>query len=786
VKKNLKLDIKNTQLAEALKMTKQKLASASPKAKQEKKAVKKTAPSPKEEPPKRKARILSSPFAEEKPVEEKKIKEEKPEEIKVQEEKEPEIVEVSKKEEIKVEKPKEEKKSKEKPEEKKAVSKEKEKPAPAKSFPSKKPKEAGPKDFHEFSPTMRRKLTPKFDSRDRMGLRDQEEGWRKKRHKPTKRKVSEEEIVRPKQLSVHIPISVKELAQEMKLKASQLISKLFMQGITLTLNDYLDDETLIQLLGHEFGCEIEIDTSEADRLQITNKTIQEEILSSNKKDLKLRPPIIAFMGHVDHGKTSLIDSIRKSNIASSEAGAITQHIGAFRSKTDLGLITILDTPGHEAFTEMRERGANVTDIVVLVVAGDEGIKEQTIEALNQAREAKVPIVVAINKSDKPNFDEQKIYRQLADNDLLPESWGGTVITVNTSATTGDGIKELLEMIQLQSEVLELNANPKTRARGIVLESEMHKGLGAVATLLVLNGTLKKGDPMVFGNYSGRIKTMQDEFGKSLEEAPPSTPIKVTGLSGLPDAGCEFIVVESEKEARKLAEGREKGHKLGQAKTKKVSMESLLQKESEAQQKVLPLILKADVQGSLEALKNSIAKIKSKKARCEIVHEAIGEVSEYDVKLAAASNATIVGFHTRVENKADYLIKQMKIPIHMHDVIYHAIEDIKSQMTELLDKIEEEKDIGMAEVKAIFKSSQLGLIAGCQVTEGSIHRNHLIKLIRDKEVIWKGKIASLKRVQEDVREVQKGVECGIVLDGMRDIKEGDKIQSYEIIYHKQTL
>ncbi len=780
MKKNLKLDIKNTQLAEALKMTKQKLASASPKAKQEKKTPKKTAPSIKEEVPKRKARILSKPFPEERPIEEKKA----PEEAKVQKEIEPEKIEVVEVAQEEKKPPEEKVEKKEKTEEKKEPAKEK--PTQAKAFPAKKPKEAGPKDFQEFSPTMRRKMTPKFDSRDRMGLRDQEEVWRKKRYKPSKKKVSEEEIIRPKELSVRLPISVKDLAQEMKLKASQLISKLFMQGITLTLNDYLDDETLVQLLGHEFGCEIKIDTSEADRLQITSKTIQEEITSSSKKDLTLRPPIIAFMGHVDHGKTSLIDAIRKSNITSSEAGAITQHIGAFRSKTELGLITILDTPGHEAFTEMRERGANVTDIVVLVVAGDEGIKEQTIEALNQAREAKVPIVVAINKSDKPNFDEQKIYRQLADNDLLPESWGGTVITVNTSATTGAGIQELLEMVQLQSEVLELRANSSTRARGIVLESEMHKGLGAVATLLVLNGTLKKGDPMVFGNYSGRIKTMQDEFGKSLEEAPPSTPVKVTGLSGLPDAGCEFIVVESEKEAKKLAAGREKGHKLGLAKTKKVSMESLLEKESEAQQKVLPLILKADVQGSLEALKNSIAKIKSKKARCEIVHEAIGEISEYDVKLAAASNATIIGFHTRVENKADSLIKQMKIPLHLHDVIYHAIEDIKSQMTELLDKIEEEKDIGMAEVKATFKSSQLGIIAGCQVTEGSIHRNHLIKLIRDKEVIWKGKIASLKRVQEDVREVQKGVECGIVLDGMKDIKEGDTIQSYEIIYHKQTL
>jgi translation initiation factor IF-2 len=761
VKKNLKLNIKNTQIAAALKITKQKLDSASTKAKQEKKTVKKTSKSLpiKEDIPKRKARILQKPSHEEEIK--KAVPEEKPKKI------EQPIVEETKK-----------------ITEKKIATKEKE--PSTKTFEVKKTKVAGPKDFHEFTPTMKRKVTPRFDSRDRMGLREQEDVWRRKRHKPIKKRIPEEEIIRPKVLSVYLPISVKDLAQAMKLKASQLITKLFMQGITLTLNDYLDDETLVQLLGQEFDCKIKVDTSEEDRLQITSKTIKEEISTTDKVNLITRPPIITFMGHVDHGKTSLIDAIRKSNIASSEAGAITQHIGAFRSKTDLGLITILDTPGHEAFTEMRERGANVTDVVVLVVAGDEGIKQQTIEAINQAKDAKVPIVVAINKCDKPNFDEQSIYRQLADNDLLPESWGGTVITINTSATTGQGIKELLEMLQLQSEILELRANPEKRARGIVLESEMHKGMGAVATLLILNGTLKKGDPMVLGNLSARIKTMQDEFGKFLEEAPPATPVKVTGLSGTPDAGCEFIVVSSEKEAKKLAAGREKGHKLGLLKSKKVSMESLLEKESEAQQKVLPLILKADVQGSLEALKNSINKIKSKKVRCEIVHEAIGEISEYDVKLAAASNATIIGFHTRVESNADTLIKQMKIPILLHNIIYHAVEDIKTQMTEMLDKTEEEKDLGMAEVKATFKSSQLGIIAGCIVTEGSIHRNHLVRLIRDKEIIWKGKIASLKRVQEDVKEVQKGIECGIVLDGMRQVQEGDKIQTYEIIYHKQKL
>ncbi len=348
--------------------------------------------------------------------------------------------------------------------------------------------------FRDFKPAKKKEV--RFDARDRQGLRAQEEEiWRKKR-KLGKKPVQEEIVIRPKTLKVRLPITIKDLAQEMKLKASQLISKLFMKGVTLTLNDYLDDETTIQLLGHDFDCEITIDTSEEERLRITDKTILEEISETPEENLELRPPVITFMGHVDHGKTSLIDAIRKSNIAAGEAGAITQHIGAFKTKTPSGEITILDTPGHEAFSEMRERGATVTDIVVLVIAGDEGMREQTLEALNQAKEAKVPIVVAINKCDKSSFDPQKIYRELADNDLLPETWGGSIITVNCSALTKQGLPELLEMIHLQAEVLELRANRHARARGTVLESEMHKGMGAVATVLIQNGTLKMGDAVV--------------------------------------------------------------------------------------------------------------------------------------------------------------------------------------------------------------------------------------------------------------------------------------------------
>lgn len=633
----------------------------------------------------------------------------------------------------------------------------------------------------------KKKEEMRFDSRDRQGLRDIEnEAWRKRRaHKP--KKYVQEEVIRPKNLSVRLPISIKDLAQEMKLKASQLMAKLLMQGMTLTLNDYLDDETAVQLLGHDFGCEIKIDTAEQERIQITDRTIKQEIESSAQDQIILRPPVVTFMGHVDHGKTSLIDAIRKSNRVAGEAGAITQHIGAFKVKTPAGEVTILDTPGHEAFSEMRSRGANVTDIVILVVAGDEGMRAQTDEAISQAREAKVPILVAMNKCDKPNFDAQKIYRELADRDLLPESWGGTIIAVECSAITGQGIQELLEMIALQAEILELRANSTTRARGTILESEMHKGLGAVATILVQNGTLHKNDAIVFGPYSGRIKTMHDDHGHSVDVAGPSTPVKITGLSELALAGSEFVVVKNEKEARELAAARAEGLKRhSQAQAKIGSMEKMLAKKESGEMKILPIILRADVQGSLEALKNSLLKIKSDKVRIEIVDSDVGEISESDIELAAASKATIVGFHTRIESRADDLIKQKKISVFTQDVIYHLIDEVRDRMRLLLDKLAQETDTGSALVKAVFKSSQLGNIAGSQVIDGVIKRQSLIRQLRGTRVVWKGKMASLKRVKDDVKEVQKGFECGIVLEGQSDVREGDILQAYEVTYLEQEL
>lgn len=642
------------------------------------------------------------------------------------------------------------------------------------------------KEFRDIKPTRRTEPTRSFDGRDRQGLRadDDSQHWRKKRKQA--KSVQEDVTIRPTSLSIRTPISIKDLASEMKLKSSQLISKLFMQGLVVTLNDMLEDETTIQLLGHEFGCEIKLDTTEEKRIRITDKTVLEEIKESNEDQLVIRAPVVAFMGHVDHGKTSLIDAIRSSNRAAGEAGAITQHIGAFKCTTAVGDICILDTPGHEAFSAMRARGADVTDIVVLVVAGDEGLRQQTIEAIHHAREAKVTIVVAINKSDKPNFNPENVYRQLAEQELLPEAWGGQIITVNCSAVTREGINTLLEMLALQAEVLELRANPLSRARGRVLESEMHKGMGSVATILVQNGTLKMGDSLVFDQYWGKVKTMQDEFNSNLVEAGPSTPVAITGLSGLPEAGQEFIVVKSEKEAREIAGVRMVGMRQNTMSKKKLSVESMMLQASEPIKKVLNVILRADVQGSLEALKVGLLKIESTKAEVNIIAAGVGEVSESDVQMASTSNAVIIGFHTQIESHAEALIRQLGIKIKMHDIIYHAIDDVKLLLVDQLDKIAIETDKGKFQVKALFKSSQHGTIAGGVVTDGTILRSNHVRIIRDGEMIAKSPISSLKRVKDDVREVTKGLECGIVLSQFTDVKEGDIFESYEVTYKTQEL
>lgn len=630
----------------------------------------------------------------------------------------------------------------------------------------------------------------KFDSRDRLGLRSDDDSdgkWRRKRI--LKNKVKKDEVIpdRPNALNIRTPIAIKDLASQMKLKASQLVSKLFMQGVIVTLNDYLDDETTIQLLGEEFACNITIDTSEEERIRITDKTIREEIAEHPNDEMILRAPVLAFMGHVDHGKTSLIDYIRKSNVAASESGAITQHIGAFRVSTSHGPLTILDTPGHEAFSAMRARGANVTDVIILVIAGDEGMKPQTEEAISHAVAAGVPLIVAINKCDKPGFNVDQVYRQLADKELLPEAWGGQTITINCSAATGEGISELLEMVALQSEVMELKAMSNFRARGSVIESQMHKGLGNIATLLVQNGTLRAGDAVVFNHHWGRVKNLYDDHGNSVSTAGPSVPVKMTGLSGLPEAGDEFIVVSSEKEARNIAETRKEDSKLNALMANKpITMESLLQEKQDSMKKSLNIILRADVQGSLEALQAALLKIKSDKIDLQIIFQGVGEISESDLHLAAASKALVVGFHSHVESHADSLVKPLGVQVKLFEIIYDAVDTVKGIMTNKLDKLVFEEDQAEIEIRTVFKASQLGKIAGCQVLEGTVKRSQRARLLRKGEVIWKGNISSLKREKDDVKEVAKGFECGILLSGTNDIEEGDIIQTYELRYEAQEL
>ncbi|MCP5492907.1 MAG: translation initiation factor IF-2 [Chlamydiales bacterium] len=669
-------------------------------------------------------------------------------------------------------------------------------PLPKKTTPIKqadddKPSFKAPQDKKKPAPPTAKRFETmsSFDARDRAGLRlGEERKYGPRRRKGPKQKTHSQPVLRPTELNVKLPISVKDLAAQMKIKAAEIVSKLFKQGMAVMINDELDDETTVQIIGEEFGCAITIDTSEEERLRITGKTIQEEIQTTDPDTLKARPPVVAFMGHVDHGKTSLIDSIRKSNITAKEAGAITQHIGAFRAFTKHGEVTILDTPGHEAFTEMRQRGADVTDLVILVVAGDEGMKPQTDEALSQAQEAGVPVVVAINKCDKPDFNADNVYRQLSDRNLLPEAWGGQTLTVNCSATTGEGIDQLLEMVLLQAEMLELNAEPTARARGSILESELSRGFGPVATVLVQNGMLKKGDALVIDHFYGRVKTMHDEHQKSIDQAGPSVPVKITGLSGVPEAGAEFIVVENEKEARKLSEERVAGfeRKALQKRTTAGFEELMKRKQQLQEKKVFPIVLRTDVQGSLEAVKNSLKKIPQSKIELNIISEGIGQISESDVELAAASNAVIIGFHTQVESHAEPQIKNNKLEVKLYDIIYHLVDGVKEMMVNQLDKVSEEKEVGEAEVRATFKSSQHGIIAGCQVTDGIIKRNHNIKQIRDDSIIWEGSIASLKRVNEDVKEVSKGFECGILLKGQTDIAAGDILKSFETTYHTQTL
>ena len=568
-------------------------------------------------------------------------------------------------------------------------------------------------------------------------------------------------------------ISIADLSQRLGVKSSEIIKKLMTMGMMVTVNQLIDADAAA-LVAQDYGYEVE------------NVAVQEEALVSTgagaEEEGKLAPraPVVTVMGHVDHGKTSLLDAIRKTNVVEGEAGGITQHIGAYHVHLERGDITFLDTPGHEAFTAMRARGARATDIVVLVVAADDGVMPQTVEAINHAKAAGVPIIVAINKIDKPGAEPERIKQALTEYGLVPEEWGGDTIFVEVSAKKRINIKELLEMILLQAEMLELRADYSAPARGTIIEAKLDKGRGPVATVLIQNGTLRTGDAFVTGLHHGRVRAMISDWGKRINEAGPSMPVEILGLSGVPEAGDSFLVVKDEATAKQVAAIRQrKSAEKERMKTAKVSLSDLYEKISRGEVKELNLIIKADVHGSIEAIKDAIGKLKTEAIKLNIIHSAVGGIIEGDVMLASASNAIIIGFNVRPEPKARALAEKEKVDLRLYDVIYDLTEDIKKAMEGLLEPVVREEVLGRAEVREVFRISKVGNVAGCYILEGKARRGSKVRLIRDNVVIYDGKLSSLKRFKEDVKEVAAGYECGMTIEGYNDIKVGDIIELYTL-------
>jgi len=579
-------------------------------------------------------------------------------------------------------------------------------------------------------------------------------------------------------------ITLQGMAQKMSLKATEVLMKLLSMGMSnVHINTTLDGDTA-KILAGEFGWEVQ-DVGRSEEQSIAEARGEEEAEPESETTLS-RPPVVTVMGHVDHGKTSLLDRIRKANVAGGEAGGITQHIGAYKVETPQGTVVFLDTPGHEAFTQMRARGASVTDIVVLVVAADDGVMPQTKEAIVHAKAAKVPIIVAINKIDKPDADPERVQRELGDQGLVPEEWGGDTLFVRVSATTGEGIDRLIEAIQLQSEILELKANPKRPASGTVLEALLDRGRGPVARVLVQDGTLRVGDFVLAGAGFGKVRAMTNEHSKQVYEAEPATPVEILGLSEVPNAGDRMDAVKDPKKAQEIAESR-KG-KLAKSlvpASARVSLEDIARRIAESDQQELRCIIKGDVQGSVEALAEALAKLSTDNVRLSIIQAAAGAITEGDVNLAIASRAIIIGFNVRPAGKAAPLAEENKVEIRLYSIIYNALEDVKAAMEGLLPPTLVEKQHGRAEVRQIFKVKGTA-VAGCHVIEGKIVRNAKVRLLRDAVVVWDGKIASLKRFKDDVREVVEGFECGISLEGYNDIKEKDVLECYEVEEIKQRL
>ncbi|ABA88800.1 translation initiation factor IF-2 [Syntrophotalea carbinolica DSM 2380] len=579
-------------------------------------------------------------------------------------------------------------------------------------------------------------------------------------------------------------ITVGELAKRMGVKSKDLITELMRQGQMVTINHPLDFETAA-ILASEFNYEVENVAFDEENLLADTAAVTEE--GDSEEGCVPRPPVVTIMGHVDHGKTSLLDAIRATNVTGGEAGGITQHIGAYDVSVDDKKITFLDTPGHEAFTSMRARGAKVTDIVILVVAADDGVMPQTKEAINHSKAAGVPIIVAVNKMDKPDANSDRVKQELTEFEMIPEEWGGDTIFVEVSAKNRTNLDSLLEMVLLQAEVLELKANPNKRAKGAIVEARLDRGRGPVATVLVEEGTLRIGDPIVSGLHYGKVRTMTNDRGERLEEAGPACPVEVTGLSGTPTAGDSFHAVESEKDAKEVATHRQrKVREQELASTSKISLEQLYARMQEGEVQELKVIIKADVQGSVEAVRDSLVKLSTDACRLVVIHTAVGGINESDVSLASASDAIILGFNVRAESKAAALAETEGVDIRFYNVIYDAVNDIRDAMEGLLAPTLREKHLGKVEVRETFHVSKVGTIAGCYVTEGKVLRNAQVRLIRDHVVIWEGKLASLKRFKDDAREVQNGYECGLSLENYNDIKVGDIIEVFEMEEVKTSL
>ena len=641
---------------------------------------------------------------------------------------------------------------------------------PAPAIAEQKPSRNKPKDAHK-----KKEYNRNEENEDRLqkGKKGKNNNAQPKMVKPQpKKEVVEEQI---KQITIPEVLTIQELADAMKIQPSVIVKKLFMQGKIVTVNQEIDYET-----AEEIALEFDVLCEKEEVVDVIEELLKED--EEDEKKMKKRPPVVCVMGHVDHGKTSLLDCIRNTHVTDREAGGITQHIGAYTVSINKQKITFLDTPGHEAFTAMRMRGANATDIAILVVAADDGVMPQTVEAINHAKAAGVEIIVAINKIDKPGANVERVKQELSEYELIPEDWGGSTVFVPVSAKNNEGIDDLLEMILLTSEVLELKANPNRKARGLVIEAELDKGKGPVATILVQKGTLHVGDYIAAGACSGKVRAMMDDKGRRVKEAGPSTPVEILGLSDVPNAGEILVQTDNDKEAKNFAAtfvAENKKNLLEETKAK-MSLDDLFNQIQEGNLKELALVVKADVQGSVEAVKQSLVKLSNEEVAVRVIHGGVGAINESDVMLATASSAIIIGFNVRPDANAKSMAEQNGVDIRLYRVIYQAIEDVEAAMKGMLEPVYEEKVIGHAEVRQLFKASGVGTIAGSYVLDGTFQRGCKVRISREGNQIFEGNLASLKRFKDDVKEVRSGYECGLVFEGFNDLQEFDQVEAYIMV------